>query len=290
MCAVLSFLWHPGPMTPSRTQRPSGDRPTTARARARAELTEQITDTARRHLAEEGAPGLSLRAVARDLGLASSAIYRYFPSRDDLLTALIIDAYDAIGEAAERADEAALADGADAGRRWLLVCRAVRTWALAHPHEFGLVYGTPVVGYAAPADTVEPATRIARVLARVTADGVAAGAVEPPARPLPGPRLLESGVIELAGGLPDAPHEDVIERSLTMWITLVGAINFELGGHLHDVVTDTAAFFDAAMVVAASGVGLVVPTDVPRGGASRRGATRGGAARGRGRSRSAAAR
>jgi AcrR family transcriptional regulator len=248
----------------------SSDRPTTARARARADLTARIKDTARRHLAQQGAQGLSLRAVARDLGLASSAIYRYYANRDDLLTALIIDAYDAVGDAAERADARAIADGADPGSRWLQVCRAVRSWALANPHEFGLVYGTPVVGYAAPVDTVEPATRIARVLARVTADGVADGTIEPPARPLAGPRLVEPGVLELAGGVPEPPYEDVIERSLTMWITLIGAIGFELGGHLHDVATDTAAFFDAAMVVAGSGAGLVVPQDLPRPRAPRR--------------------
>ncbi|HUL46422.1 MAG TPA: helix-turn-helix domain-containing protein, partial [Steroidobacteraceae bacterium] len=75
----------------------------TARARARAELTREIKSQARRQLAAEGAQRLSLRAVARDLGMASSALYRYFASRDDLLTALIIDAYGAIGESAERA-------------------------------------------------------------------------------------------------------------------------------------------------------------------------------------------
>ena len=74
------------------------------RARVRAELTREITDAARRQLASDGAAALSLRAVARELGMASSAVYRYFPSRDDLLTALIIDGYNAVGEAVERAD------------------------------------------------------------------------------------------------------------------------------------------------------------------------------------------
>src|ERR671922_170427 len=72
-----------------------------ARARARLQVTAAIKDEARRQLAAEGAAKLSLRAVARELGMVSSALYRYFPSRDDLLTALIIDAYDAVGEAAE---------------------------------------------------------------------------------------------------------------------------------------------------------------------------------------------
>ena len=126
----------------------------TARQRARAELTREIKEAARRQLAETGAPQLSLRAVARELGLVSSALYRYFPSRDDLLTALIIDAYDSLGEAAE----AAAAANGTAGPRggWRAVCHAVRDWARANPHEYTLIYGSPVPGYQAPRDTVGP--------------------------------------------------------------------------------------------------------------------------------------
>src|SRR3954447_26031160 len=103
-----------------------------ARERVRAELTAEITDAARRQLAEVGAAALSLRAVAREVGLGSSAVYRYFPSRDDLLTRLIIDGYDALGAAAEPADRR----GRRPPERWLSVCRAVRAWTLAHPHEY----------------------------------------------------------------------------------------------------------------------------------------------------------
>src|SRR3954465_4125271 len=77
----------------------------TARERVRAELTAEITDAARRQLASVGAAGLSLRAVARELGMASSALYRYFPSRDELLTRLIVDGYDDLGAAGEAADD-----------------------------------------------------------------------------------------------------------------------------------------------------------------------------------------
>ena len=125
------------------------------RARVRAELTREIAEVARRHLASDGAAALSLRAVARELGMASSAVYRYFPSRDDLLTALIIDAYDALGEAAEKAD--AERPRADLLGRWQAACAAVRAWALDHPHEYALVYGSPVPGYAAPEATIGPA-------------------------------------------------------------------------------------------------------------------------------------
>src|SRR5215472_8300428 len=95
--------------------------------RARAELTREIKEEARRQLAEIGAHGLSLRAVSRELGMVSSALYRYFPSRDDLLTALIIDAYNAIGAAAEAAIAATA--GAPARERWAAACRAIRAWA-----------------------------------------------------------------------------------------------------------------------------------------------------------------
>src|SRR4030095_6688572 len=94
------------------------------RARLRAEMTEEIKTTARRQLAEQGAPNLSLRAVAREVGLVSSAVYRYFASRDELLTALIMDAYNSLGEAAERAD--AGVERGDLIGRFEAVCRAVR--------------------------------------------------------------------------------------------------------------------------------------------------------------------
>src|ERR1700726_2794616 len=95
-----------------------------ARGPARAELTREIKEEPRRQLAATGADGLSLRAVARELGMVSSALYRYYPSRDDLLTALIIDAYNALGEAAEQATA-----GAGSGRdRWIAACHAIRDW------------------------------------------------------------------------------------------------------------------------------------------------------------------
>src|SRR4051812_13190822 len=150
-----------------------------ARARARAELTEEIKAVARRHLADQGSAALSLRAVAREVGLVSSAVYRYFASRDELLTALILDAYNSLGEVVERADAAVVR--ADLIGRFEAACHAVRRWATANPHEFALTYGSPVPGYAAPQDTVGPAIRVSTVLGRVLVDGVAAGVLRPPA-------------------------------------------------------------------------------------------------------------
>src|SRR5215203_3165343 len=126
------------------------------RARVRAEMIDEIKAVATRHLHNDGA-NLSLRAVARDMGMVSSAVYRYFPSRDELLTALILDAYDALGEAVEVAEAAV--DRADLRGRWLAACHGARDWALARPAEYALIYGSPVPGYAAPDDTVGPALR-----------------------------------------------------------------------------------------------------------------------------------
>lgn len=230
----------------------------TARERARQELVAAIKDAATRQLAEVGASALSLRAVARELGLASSALYRYFPSRDALLTALIVDAYAEVGAAAERADAAAAAAGADPGARWLAVCRAVRAWALRSPHSYALVYGSPVPGYAAPQDTVEPAIRVSRVMAGIVLTAVQDGTLRPSRRMLPR-RLVTHAVVEVVGGPPPAQHEDVYERSLVLLTSLFGALSYELFGHLKGAVEDLPAFFDAAMAVVGEGVGLELP-------------------------------
>jgi AcrR family transcriptional regulator len=203
----------------------------------RAELTREIVEAARRHLATEGAAGLSLRAVARELGMASSAVYRYFASRDELLTALIVDAYDAIGAAAEEAEAPLARD--DLRGRWRAACRATREWALAHPHEYALVYGSPVPGYAAPEATIGPASRVGALLCRVVADNVAAGTVGPePDGPAAG-AVLTPGVAERFG-LP----ESLAPRVVTAWSSLYGAISFEVFGQTHNVVADHAAYFD----------------------------------------------
>lgn len=231
--------------------------PATARARARAQLTQDIKDAARRQLERDGVAELSLRAVARELGMASSAVYRYFPSRDELLTALIVDAYESIAVAASAADAASLAEGDDHGTRWVTVCRAVRAWALAHPREWALVYGTPIAGYAAPVDTVEPATRIARVLSGIAVDARRDGAARLPGTSRPVSWVTDE-VTGLMGDPVGGPADDFADRALSMWVVLVGAINFDLFGHLHNVVTDHDRYFDTAMALAAEWIGLEV--------------------------------
>ena len=226
----------------------------TARERVRAELTREITEIARAQLATAGAAGLSLRAVAREMGMVSSAIYRYFPSRDDLLTALIIDGYNAIGAAVEEADAACAGD--DHLGRWLAVCRAVRGWALAHPHEYALLYGSPVPGYQAPQDTVVPATRDALVYGRILRDAYRAGALRPPDICPPPPDSFAADAGQMREMImPDLP-DDMIARALAAWTALFGAVSFEVFGQFNNVITDRDAFFDHLMTGQARFLGL----------------------------------
>jgi AcrR family transcriptional regulator len=221
-----------------------------ARDRARAEITEEIKTVARRHVAEQGSAALSLRAVAREVGMVSSAVYRYFPSRDELLTALIVDAYDAVGEAAEHALAAKRRGGFVA--RWVSVTRAIRSWALAHPHEYALIYGSPVPGYAAPQDTIDPASRVTVALLRVVVDGVAAGEIATAAtESTKVPRALHADFAAIrALAAPEVP-DVVLSRSLLAWSQLFGSISLEMFGHLHNVIHDFDAYFDFQMRVAA---------------------------------------
>jgi AcrR family transcriptional regulator len=217
--------------------------PATARARARAALTDDIKRAARAQLAEVGAPALSLRAVARELGMVSSAVYRYFPSRDALLTALIIDAFDAVGELAEGAVE-------DVPERvlprWLALAAAIRAWAHDNPHDYALVYGSPVPGYEAPTDTVAPAARVSLVALGIVAAGVESGEIDT-GTTVRMPRTVHADLARLrdeaAPGVPD----EVLARALLAWTSLFGTISYELFGHLHGLIDDYDAFFDHEM-------------------------------------------
>jgi AcrR family transcriptional regulator len=220
------------------------------RARVRSEMSQEIKDVARRHLATDGA-NLSLRAVARDLDIVASALYRYFPSRDALLTALIIDAYDALAAAATTAESAVPRD--DLRGRWLAVCRGVRTWALAHPAEYGLIYGSPVPGYAAPQDTVEPATKVILLLAAIVTD--AGDRLRPlTASPLTAP--LRADLRRLIQERQGDMLEERLDRVLVAWAHLYGVLNFEVFGRLDEMIEARAEYFDHHMLLMADLTGL----------------------------------
>ncbi len=222
-----------------------------ARERARVEVTAAIKDEARKQLAEEGAAKLSLRAVARELGMASSALYRYFPSRDDLLTALIVDAYDAIGAVAERA-AADRADTVPPVERWTAVACAVREWGLAHPHEYALIFGSPVPGYTAPMDTVGPASRVGLVFIGIARAASEAGELAVPALAPELRRDADRMAAEFAPGVPPA----AVAALVAAWAQVFGLISFELFGQFNRVVEAREPLFRRAVGELARSVGL----------------------------------
>ncbi|MCC9738896.1 TetR-like C-terminal domain-containing protein [Streptomyces sp. MNU89] len=224
-----------------------------------SDLTEAVKATARQLLVKLGAAGLSPEAVAREGGLAVAEVEAVFPHRDDLLTALVIDAYNNSAAAMERADRDAREAGASAGARLLAVTRALRQWSFDNPGEFTLIYGSPVPDYHAPQDTVPPASRTPAVLAGIVRSALEAGELAPPRREVPGPPLLLPEAVQVFGGTPPAPFSDIIERGIVLWSSLIGLLVFQVFSRTHDSVRDESAFFDYAIAVAAEGIGLTVP-------------------------------
>lgn len=161
-----------------------------------------IRAAAREQIRTVGGGALSMRAIAREVGLVSSAIYRYHPTREALLTALIIESYGSLG------------DALSATHGWSEAAHALRGWAVARPHEFQLIYGTPIPGYVAPPETIPLAARVAA------------------------PFLAATGVQAV-----DHPAAAPVLAALA---ELIGLITLELGGHLVGV-TDPAELYAFAV-------------------------------------------
>ena len=198
----------------------------TPRQRARIETEAQITAIGNRMIDDEGVDGLSLRAIARELGVVSSAVYRYVKSRDELLTILIRDAFTQIADAV---------DEALAGERSVQVLAlAMLDWSRTYPNRWALIYGTPIDGYEAPREeTVVPGTRIMVALASLVAEsatgteaangaGAARGAQSAEAQELSATlEPLRQGLDELGLDYDDS----VILETITVWVAIVGLIN-----------------------------------------------------------------
>src|SRR5699024_1038718 len=159
----------------------SAPRPSGPRALARERTMARIVELGNAQLVEQGVAGLSVREIARGLGMVSSAIYRYVSSRDELLTLLIVDAFaelaDAVDAAVETAVEtAAETPGGGPRARFLALGDAMCAWAIAHPERWALLYGTPVRDYSAPAETTNvDGTRVMRAVLRIAAAAAAQG-------------------------------------------------------------------------------------------------------------------
>jgi AcrR family transcriptional regulator len=210
------------------------------RQETREKIEAQVIELGRRHLVTEGAAGLSLRAVARDLGMVSSAVYRYVASRDDLLTLLLVDAYSELADAV---------DGATAAvRSWrdqlLAIAHATRAWAIDQPARWALLYGSPVPGYHAPRErTVGPGTRVVGALFAAIGAGIAAGDI--PRSDIAAAQPLSSDFNRLRKEFEFTGDDSAVAKCFLLWAGLVGAISLEVFGQYGaDTLTEPGAVFD----------------------------------------------
>jgi AcrR family transcriptional regulator len=211
------------------------------RQETRDRIEGQIIELGRRHLVTEGAAGLSLRAIARDLGMVSSAVYRYVASRDELLTLLLVDAYSELADAVDSARDAADAPWRD---QLLAIARAVRRWAVDQPARWALMYGSPVPGYHAPRErTVGPGTRVVGALFDAVAAGIVAGDI--PQTNVAAAQPLSTDFDRLRDEFGFPGDDSAVAKCFVLWAGLVGAISLEVFGQYGaDTVTEPEAVFD----------------------------------------------
>ncbi|MGC9475816.1 TetR/AcrR family transcriptional regulator [Streptomyces sp. WG4] len=201
----------------------------TPRERYRSQVRAEIKEHAREQIATAGASALSLSAIAKRMGMSGPALYRYFAGRDELISELVRDAYRSLADT--------FRDAAASGADLTGLAHTMRSWALADPQRYFLVFGTPVPGYHAPADV----TQIASETMAVIIDACAA---------LPGegdaPTAFDAhldGHRQWADGHPAPPA--ALHRALSFWTRLHGVLSLELAGHF------TGMSFDPALLYAA---------------------------------------
>jgi AcrR family transcriptional regulator len=217
--------------------------PRTRRQKIREATMVEIKETACRLMAEAGTAGLSIRAVARAMDLTPPAIYHYFPSLNDLITALVIDAYN---DLAGTLEAAATEEGASKtyGERLNALVTAYRAWALRHPTDFQLVYGNPIPGYSQPSEvTYPPARRSFALLAGLIADAITAGELVPPREYRELPAVIEERLKLLATHEGhDLPHT-ALYLAAVIWAQIHGRVTLELFNLIQPVIGDTEAFY-----------------------------------------------
>ncbi len=226
-------------MTPSR------------RARRRVATVEEIKAVARGQIRDQGASALSLRALARDMGMTAPALYRYFASREELLDALVADIYDELTAALVAARDA---QPDDVGARLMAASREYRRWALAHPAEFALVFGSPLPGLASilgPADAA--CARFGAVFAGLF--GRLWAEREFPVRAVADPLLREQLATygeHVGGGMP----VEALKVFLECWVRLFGFVCLESFGHLSFALLDPEPLFEEMLRSLSADLGL----------------------------------
>jgi len=204
------------------------------------DLQTAITKTAWKLIAEKGAASLSLRAIARELGITAPAIYNYFPRRDDLVTALIVDAFTSLGESQKESIQNLPKD--DLSTRLSTLGLAYHDWATTYPQRYQLIFGTPIPGYEAPADITIPAAAgsLAPLIETIQAI-FAAGRLRVDRFAPMTPELksmLEAWSQFTAGNDPE-----VLYTALVIWSRVHGLVSMEIGNQMPSFITDPGEIY-----------------------------------------------
>ena len=214
--------------------------PRPKRSQQQANLAEAIKDTAWEQIAEMGAPALSLRAVARALGITAPAIYNYYADRDALVTALIVDAFTSLGNSQSSAMQELPSE--DHAAQVSALGLAYRDWALTYPQRYQLIFGTPIPGYHAPEDITLPAAAWALrplidALQAIYLAGQLRRKHSAPCTPELAAMLLAWS--EFAGG----PDPEVLYAALVIWSRVHGLVALEIGAQMPSFITDPGEIY-----------------------------------------------
>ena len=204
---------------------------------------EEIRDAARELMAEKGTAGLSVRGIERRLGMTAPALYHYYASLNDLITALIQDAFTQLAETLE----ASAADSAltTSAQRLTAVAHAYRHWALAHPIDFQLIYGNPIPNYSQPSDvTYPPARRSFLVVAGVLSGAMESGQIELPEAYRHLPPAIEASLIKLTQVDGHDLPLPALYLAATFWARIHGHIMLELFNLIQPVIAEVEAFYE----------------------------------------------
>jgi len=212
------------------------------RERYRAQVRDEVKQAALTQLAQGGPAAVSISAIGKQLGVSGPALYRYFASRDELLTELVIDAYDDL--AAALADAAGQAAGLDPRARLEAIARAYRAWALAQPHRYRLLYGPPLPGYDAHAERIVAAAWASMtVLLAIIGEQSLGESTHEDGPPQP----LASQLAAWAQPHSPGAGPGTALRAILVWSRLHGIVSLEIAGNFASMGLDAGQLFEVQL-------------------------------------------
>ena len=202
----------------------------------------KILSVARQQMQEFGTAGLGMRNIAREIDIVPSGLYRYYRDLDDVITALILEAFTSLAEALEAASGSTSPD--DYAGRLLAVLMAYRVWALQNPTDFQLIYGNPIPGYKAPTQMTRRAARRGfRVVVQIIDAAMTAGVITPPAEYQQLPEAVIANLKDVASQEDYQGSPVVICLATVGWARIHGFVILELLNNIQPLVGDAAAFY-----------------------------------------------